>query len=533
MNTSGLFDTICAPATSVGSGAVSIIRISGQQCFGIVDGLVRFVNGNAASSSGYRLKRGQFTDVDDVLVGIFRAPHSYTGEDSAEIYCHASSYIVSRILSDLCEAGCRPANPGEFTRRAFLNGKMDLAQAEAVADVIAAGTQAQHRVAMNQLRGGYSEELRGIRASLLELSALMELELDFSEEDVEFADRERLRSLLDDATGRCRTLAESFRMGNAVKNGVHVAIAGAPNSGKSTLLNALLHDDRAIVSDIPGTTRDTVEDTRVIGGVMFRFIDTAGLRESDDTIERLGIERSYDKIRKADIVVAMLDGSRCGAMVDSSCCGAMVTDSECDNPAAGNEVSVNAVTKAAGELVEELRSIVAEMDPDRQKLIVLLNKIDLLDSDSVRNTFVNSINNFVYSADYQNNVQYCTNGDVSGISEDSFNVKKEEHESNHPEILEISAKNGVGIDALEKCLVTASGFNHCPDILVTNERHAKALRDSADALGKVAAGLHSGIPTDLLAEDLRDAVSHLGTITGEISTNEILGEIFSRFCIGK
>ena len=295
-------DTICAPATSVGAGAISVVRISGPEAMAAVDRVVRFRNGDAASAPGYSVKFGSVEGLDEVLVAIFRAPHSYTGEDSAEISCHASPYIVSTLLDRLTEAGCRLAEPGEFTQRAFLNGKMDLAQAEAVADVIASATSAQHRVAMNQLRGGYSAELRGLRKQLLELTALMELELDFSEEDVEFADRSRLRELLDTACSHCRQLADSFRLGNAIRNGVPVAIVGAPNSGKSTLLNALLRDDRAIVSDVPGTTRDTVEETCVIDGVLFRFIDTAGIRASSDEVERLGIERTFRKISEAEIV---------------------------------------------------------------------------------------------------------------------------------------------------------------------------------------------------------------------------------------
>ena len=250
-------DTICAPATSVGTGAVSIIRISGPESLAAVDRVVRFRSGNACSSRGYVLKYGEIPGVDEVVAGIYRAPHSYTGEDSVELCCHASSYVVGRILELLTDAGCRLAEPGEFTRRAFVNGKMDLAQAEAVADMIASTSEAQHRVALNQLRGGYSAELGKIRAELLKLTTLVELELDFSEEDVEFADRGTLAELLDDAITRCTALADSFRVGNAIRNGVPVAIVGAPNSGKSTLLNALLNDERAIVSDVPGSCSDS------------------------------------------------------------------------------------------------------------------------------------------------------------------------------------------------------------------------------------------------------------------------------------
>ena len=470
MSLSPLSDTICAPASSVGGGAVSIIRISGTQCFPTLDSLLEFTHGNAASSPGYRLKRAQFADVDDVLVGIFRAPHSYTGEDAAEIYCHASPYIVSRILELLCSKGCRMAEPGEFTRRAFLNGKMDLAQAEAVADVIAAQSEAQLRVAGTQLRGGYSRELRQIRASLVELSALMELELDFSEEEVEFADRARLRELLDSATQRCRSLCNSFRAGNAIRNGVPVAIAGAPNSGKSTLLNALLHDDRAIVSPIPGTTRDTIEEGCVLGGILMRFIDTAGLRESDDCIERMGIERSRAKIREAFVVLGVLD-----AALDPD------------------------------ELLAQACELASCMSSENQKLVLLLNKLDIADNPHA-NKNVMRANIF-----------------VSLLEDKGIDAN----------VLEISAKTGLGLEKLLDTLASSCSPDSGSDLLVTNARHAEALRASAEALDKVASGLELQLPTDLLAEDLRDAISHLGTITGEISTDEVLGEIFGRLCIGK
>ena len=475
MSLSPLSDTICAPASSVGGGAVSIIRLSGPQCFPVLDSLLDFAHGDAASSPGYRLKRGEFADVDDVLVGIFRAPHSYTGEDAAEIYCHASPYIVSRILDLFCEKGCRLAEPGEFTRRAFLNGKMDLAQAEAVADVIAAQSEAQLRVAGQQLRGGYSRELREIRASLVELSALVELELDFSEEDVEFADRGRLRELLDTATKRCRTLCDSFRAGNAIRNGVPVAIAGAPNSGKSTLLNALLSDDRAIVSPIPGTTRDTVEEVCVVGGTLLRFIDTAGLRESDDTIERMGIERSRAKIREAYEVLGVLDA-----------------------------------TLPAEELLAQACELESWMSGGEQKLVLLLNKLDVAGGAGA----VAGSDDLVEpaeSAESANKNVIDVNNFVSLINNKGINAI----------VLEISAKTGLGLEKLRECLSRICSPDSENELLVTNARHAEALRVSADALGKVAAGLDLQLPTDLLAEDLRDAISSLGSITGEISSDEV------------
>ena len=461
------FDTICAPATSVGSGAVSLIRISGPDALAVVDRVVRFRSGTAAEAPGYSLKYGEVDGLDEVLVSLFRGPHSYTGEDAAEICCHASPYIVSTLLQKLSEAGCRLAEPGEYTRRAFLNGKIDLAQAEAVADVISSSSSAQHRVAMNQLRGGYSAELRGLRRQLLELSALMELELDFSEEDVEFADRPRLRMLLDTACSHCRQLADSFRLGNAIRSGVPVAIVGAPNSGKSTLLNALLQDDRAIVSDVPGTTRDTVEETCVLDGVLFRFIDTAGIRSSDDEVELLGIERTFRKISEAEIVLGVVDAT--------------------DSPAAVDDA---------------LRTMAAQMTGKHQKWIILANKTDKKGV----NKNVNIIYTFVSSFD---------------------------NEQIRPLVLEISAKMGSGLDELRSALVSCVGSAAREGTLVTNARHAAALRAAAASLSAVSDGLDRHLPTDLLAEDLRAALASLGTITGEITTDEILGEIFSKFCIGK
>ena len=459
--------TICAPATSVGAGAVSLVRISGPETMAVVDRVVRFRHGDAASAKGYSLKFGSIEGLDEVLVALFRAPNSYTGEDAAEISCHASPFIVTELLERLTDAGCRLAEAGEFTQRSFLNGKMDLAQAEAVADVIASTTSAQHRVAMNQLRGGYSAELRELRKQLLELTALMELELDFSEEDVEFADRTRLRTLLDTACSHCRQLADSFRLGNAIRNGVPVAIVGAPNSGKSTLLNALLRDDRAIVSDIPGTTRDTVEETCVIDGVLFRFIDTAGIRESPDEIERLGIERTFRKISEAEIVLGVVD-----------------------------------VTDAPEAIEDALRTMADKIDFRHQKLIILANKTDKKPC----NKNVNFVNSFVTSPDYK-----------------EFAIS----------VLGISAKEGSGLVNLRSALVSHAGIASASGTLVTNARHAAALREAATSLSTVSDGLDRHLPSDLLAEDLRAALASLGSITGEITTDEVLGEIFSRFCIGK
>ena len=302
-------DTIAAPATIPGSGAVTIIRVSGPEALPIAEEVVSLKSGKISSADGYTLHYGSVSDLDDVLVSVFRAPHSYTGEDAVEISCHASEYIATELLSRLFAAGARAAEPGEFTRRAFLKGKMDLSQAEAVADVISSTTEASHRVAFAQLKGGFSSELAQLREQLLEMASLLELELDFSEEDVEFAQRDHLRILLDDAISHIERLMASFRQGNAIKRGVPVAIIGAANSGKSTLLNSLLGEERAIVSDIAGTTRDTIEETLNIDGILFRFVDTAGIRDTSEQVEMMGIERTFDAISKAQIVLGVLDGS--------------------------------------------------------------------------------------------------------------------------------------------------------------------------------------------------------------------------------
>lgn len=508
--TANYSDTVCAPATSVGTGAVSVIRISGPESLRIIDKVVRFRSGSASESRGYVLKYGEIPGVDEVVAGIYRAPHSYTGEDSVELCCHASAYIVGRILELLTEAGCRLAEAGEFTRRAFVNGKMDLAQAEAVADVIASSSEAQHRVALNQLRGGYSAELGKIRAELLELTSLMELELDFSEEDLEFADRGRLEALLDNAIARCSSLADSFRLGNAIRNGVPVAIVGAPNSGKSTLLNALLHDERAIVSDVPGTTRDTVEETCVIGGVLFRFIDTAGIRETSDKVERLGIERSFSKAAGAEVVLGVVDAA--------------------DSPAPENPADDSSVS-------DQIRKLVGMVDLSKQKLVLLMNKCDKI-----------SENSDAASGSSDANVRAAGEGlfgghscnESGGIGSNNKNViminnfvKSLVSENNAPDVLWISAKRGFGLDKLRELLASMLGKASADGVLVTNARHAAALRDAAASLRTVQAGLASSLPSDLLAEDLREALRSLGSITGEISTDEVLGEIFAKFCIGK
>lgn len=479
-------DTICAPATGSG-GAIALIRVSGPDCFSAVDSVVCFRNGTAASSPASRIKFGEIPEVDEVLVSLFRAPHSYTGEDSAEISCHASPFIVSRILQLLTDAGCRPAGPGEFTRRAFLNGKMDLAQAEAVADVIAADTQAAHRIATNQLRGQYSLRLRTLRDRLLEIASLMELELDFSEEEVEFADRAKLRALLAETCAEISRLADSFRTGNAIKNGVPVVIAGAANAGKSTLLNALLGEERAIVSDIPGTTRDTVEETLVLGDVRFRFIDTAGLRESSDAIERIGIERSYASMAKAQVVIGVLDGLS----------------------------PLDELRKACEEITKRLSPA--------QTLLMVRNKVDAYDAippeEFPRFDRVYGILELKYPAFGTYNWPPDQLAGELGI----------------PSLLDISARSGEGLETLKQRLLESVGDLGSPDnaTLVTNLRHYEALHSALEDLGRVSAGLDSGLTGDLLAQDLRSATRSLGSIFGEITTDDILGRIFERFCIGK
>lgn len=533
-----LNDTICAPATLPGTGAISIVRVSGPDTFKIIDSQVSFLHGCASQAKGYTLKRGRFGELDDILVAIFRSPASYTGEDSAELYCHASAYIVQHILDALCRAGCRLAEAGEFSRRAFLSGKMDLAQAEAVADVIASQTEAQHRIAMNQLKGGYSAELGKVREQLLELSALVELELDFSEEDVEFADRERLRGLLEGAAAKCEALAGSFRVGNAIRSGVPIAIVGEPNSGKSTLLNALLGDERAIVSEFAGTTRDTVEECAVIGGMLFRFIDTAGIRESDDPVEKMGIGRSIEKLRSAEIVLVVSEARSSSGMAGSEYDGdgeegfgsgeagaaGRVPGSEYDG--GGEEGVGSGEAGAAGgvpgseydgdgeemtdawwmDLNEQEKRLLEITDCQRQKVILLRNKCDLLRG----------------KTDYNKNV-----------SIDNTFVLPINHKDITVNILEISAKQGTGLDHLRQMLANWAGQDRNNEILVTNARHADALRRSAEALRRSISALDNNLSAELLAEDLRAAISHISEITGEITTDEILGEIFGRFCVGK
>ncbi len=463
-------DTICAPATGTAGAAIAIVRLSGPQTFDILKKVVDF---RSPVLEVGRVKYGIIPGLDVVLVNIFKAPHSYTGEDSAEISCHCSPFIVSRILGLLTDNGARMAEPGEFTRRAFVNGKMDLSQAEAVSDLIASESRSQHRMALEQLRGRYSEGLMALRDELVEISSLLELELDFSDQDVEFASRERLVKLLNETLSEVERLVESFKLGNALRQGVPVAIVGEPNSGKSTLLNALLGEQRAIVSDIPGTTRDTVEETLNIGGIKFRFIDTAGLRESSDVIEKIGVERSYAAIDKAKVVVLLLDASS----PDGSLSGAPGKEgrpgewSRVEN----GEVGLGCRSRVENEIRKRLTS--------DQTLIVACNKVDLSPA-------------------------------PAGM-------------------LGISALNCEGLDELRSRICKAVDYN-TDHLMVSNERHCNALRRVADSLSAVRRGLEAGTETDLLCIDLRNAIDALNEIFGkQIGTEEVLGEIFGRFCIGK
>ena len=480
-------DTICAPATVPGTGAISVIRVSGPEALTIADKVIKCRKGSISEAAGYTIKFGNIYDasgalLDEVLASVFRAPHSYTGENSVEISCHASSYIVSALMDLLYAAGCRAAEPGEFTQRAFLNGKMDLAQAEAVADVIASQNAAAHRIAFKQMKGGFSSELKGMRSELLELVSLMELELDFSEEEVEFADRTRLNELLAALIAHVSRLIDSFKLGNAIKNGVPVAIAGATNTGKSTLLNALLGEDRAIVSDVHGTTRDTVEETLNIDGVLFRFIDTAGLRETEEIVEKIGIERTFKKISEASIVLGMVDLTR---DFESTC--------------------------------ETINEIIEKVDFSSQKLVFLLNKTDICEVN--KNV---SIVNFIVSSLDNKGVRASLIENAAGTSD-------------FTPIIGISAKTGSGIDTLRSSLASSQRdlLADSDTTLVTNQRHVQALSDARTSLLRVQEGLAFGLPTDLAAQDIREAIYHIGSIVGEISADEVLGNIFKNFCIGK
>lgn len=559
--------TICAPATIPGTGAISIIRVSGKEALAIADKVIDTKGVPIAETEGYRLRYGTVFEadgsvLDNVIVSVFRAPHSYTGENSVEISCHASRFIVNKILELLVNAGARIAAPGEFTRRAFVNGKMDLAQAEAVADVIASQSAASHRVAMNQLKGGFSSELKTLREKLLTMTSLLELELDFSEEDVEFASRKELGQLVDDSLTHIGRLTASFSRGNAIKNGVPVAIVGATNTGKSTLLNALLGEERAIVSDIAGTTRDTIEETLNIDGILFRFIDTAGIRETDETIEKIGIDRTFKKLGEAAVVLGMTDLSRGEAAVLEDADFILSKVNEMGGvknvaavndgaetggaPLAGTDETSLAETGVAHQaktgrasLAETGETPPAETggayqhghgDGQERKVVILVNKCD------VAGDFYRDDNGTGYGSDNDLGENMVESGGNKNVNHDNNIVSLIENKYNNCKVIPISAKTGKGLSTLTNTLgeIGSEITGSTDETLVTNVRHYEALVRAASALERVRAGLHiATLPPDLIAQDLREALYHLGEIVGEITTDETLGNIFRNFCIGK
>lgn len=551
--------TICAPATIPGTGAISIIRVSGKEALAIADKVIDTKGVPIAETEGYRLRYGTVFEadgsvLDNVIVSVFRAPHSYTGENSVEISCHASRFIVNKILELLVNAGARIAAPGEFTRRAFVNGKMDLAQAEAVADVIASQSAASHRVAMNQLKGGFSSELKVLREKLLTMTSLLELELDFSEEDVEFASRKELGQLVDDSLTHIGRLTASFSRGNAIKNGVPVAIVGATNTGKSTLLNALLGEERAIVSDIAGTTRDTIEETLNIDGILFRFIDTAGIRETDETIEKIGIDRTFKKLGEAAVVLGMTDLSRGEAAVLEDAdfilskvnemggvknVGSVIDGAETDGVSPAEMDGAPLAGTDGASLVETDGTPPAETggasqhghgDGQERKVVILVNKCD------VAGDFYRDDNDTGYGSGNDLGENMSESCDNKNVNHDNNIVSLIENKYDNCKVIPISAKAGKGLSILTKTLgeIGSEITGSTDETLVTNVRHYEALVRASTALGRVRDGLKvATLPPDLIAQDLREALYHLGEIVGEISTDETLGNIFRNFCVGK
>lgn len=460
-------EVICAISTAPGMGAIAVLRLSGEGAIDLTDGVFVSPSGKKlAEAGGNTVHFGRVLDagelVDEVLVTVFRAPHSFTGEESVEIACHGSVYIQQRLLRLLVDAGARLATPGEFTQRAFLNGKLDLSQAEAVADLIASSSAASHRMALSQMKGGFSAELMKLRADLLHITSLLELELDFSEEDVEFADRSELRTIAGNIRRLLVRLCDSFAVGNAIKNGVPVAIVGNTNVGKSTLLNALLNEERAIVSDIAGTTRDVIEDTVSLNGVTFRFIDTAGIRATEDEVESIGIGRTFAKIGQARVVLLLTDLSR------------------------------------GADCFEEYYQQVKERISPDATLLIVLNKTDRVDD----------------LLTLQETIRLFTSGE---------------------EIIPISAKQGTNLEVLVEKLTEAVNLGgvQAGDVIVSNVRHYEALSHALTAVERVIAGLESDLSGEFVSQDIRECLHYLGEITGDITTDEVLGNIFRHFCIGK
>ncbi|MEY4433934.1 MAG: tRNA modification GTPase TrmE [Bacteroidota bacterium] len=466
-------DSIVALATPSGAGAISIIRVSGQNAIDIGAAVFKSIkNKDLTKQKTHTLHLGHIMDegktLDEVLISIFKGPNSYTGENTIEISCHGSTYIQQQIIQLLLRKGCRMANAGEFTLRAFLNGKLDLSQAEAVADLISSDNEASHQIAMQQMRGGFSNEIAKLREELLNFASLIELELDFAEEDVEFADRTQFHELLNRIEFVLKRLIDSFAVGNVIKNGIPVAIVGEPNVGKSTLLNALLNEDRAIVSDIAGTTRDTIEDELVINGIGFRFIDTAGIRETKDVVENIGIQKTFEKIEQAQVVLYLVDGE--GLIAD----GAL-------------ETLILAINKTQNQYPQKT-------------ILTIINKKDLITEQIIVTT-----------------------------------QEKLSTNNQQPSTIFISAKNKDGIDELKNQLLSYinTGVLRNNETIVTNTRHYDSLLKALDEIQKVKFGLESNLSSDLMALDIKEALYHFGLITGQVTNDELLGNIFANFCIGK
>lgn len=464
---------ICAISTPQGNGAIAVARVDGNDVFTLIDKIFQpdGTKKRTKELAPRKMHLGKILEgeqlLDEVLLVPFHAPHSYTGNHMVEISCHGSMYIQQKLLQLLINHGARTADPGEFTMRAFHNGKMDLAQAEGVADLIASTSRASHKLALQQMRGGFSSEIKNLREKLLHFISLIELELDFSEEDVEFADRTQLRELLNEIDSLITKLLNSFELGNAIKNGFPVAITGNTNVGKSTLLNRLLNEEKAIVTDIAGTTRDVIEDVINIQGIEFRFIDTAGIRDTREKIETIGIERTFDQIDKAQIVLLLVDA-----------------------------------TQSTETVVETIKKVEERIKGTRKKLLVLLNKVD----------------------------QVATEDEVV---ETEKAIRKVTHQED--ELLRISAKLGTNIDKLTSSLLNSVNYSPVDqnEIMVTNVRHYEALKHAYDALQRAREGMESGLSSDLFVMDVRQVIHYLGEITGEITTDEVLGNIFRNFCIGK